>query len=166
MVWLNFNLHNPCFHTSYCFLDWKHSQNIFKDFHYIFLCKNSSHIVAPPYPRDHNLKKLESALSEDASTKIWAFLAYLFLRGRFLNIFSIHSHVKIHPPPIVAPPYPRGPWFEQIWIDTNWGYLNTSLSFYGQLVFGKNIFKDFLYTFLCKNPSPHCGPTLLPGTVI
>ena len=88
-----------------------------------------------------------------------------FLKEDFWKIFYIYSYVKIKTI-ITAPPYPRGPWFEQIWIYTTWGCLHTSFSFPGCLVYEKKIFKDFFYIFLCKTWSPSCGPSLPLGTMI
>ena len=46
--------------------------------------KIHSLIVAPTYPGDHNLYKLEFTLPEDASTLVTACLADWFLRRRIL----------------------------------------------------------------------------------
>lgn len=51
---------------------------------FFFLGKSWSHIVVQPYPGDHELNKLDSILSDDASTQVPAFLTSLFLR-RILN---------------------------------------------------------------------------------
>lgn len=49
-----------------------------------------------PIPGDHNLNKLESPLHVNASISVTVFLAYKYLRWRFLKIFSIYSYVKFH----------------------------------------------------------------------
>lgn len=69
------------------------------------------------------------------------FLTKWFLR--FLKIFLIiYFCVKIWPPPpIVAPPYPQGSWFESTWIYSTWGCFHTIFSFSEQRVFKKIFLK-------------------------
>ena len=137
-------------------------KKIFKDFLYIFLCKNSSPTVASPYHWTIILTNLNLYDLEMLPLRFGLSWPNSFEKKIFLEIFSMYKNVS----PIVAPPYPQGPWFEQTWIYIIWGWLPANLSFLGHIVFEKKIFKDFLYIFLCKTWSPNCGPTLPPGTMI
>ena len=68
--------------------------------------------------------------------------------------------------PIVAPPDPRGPRFEQTWICTMSGRFHVDFNISGLVVLKKKIFKHFSYINTCKNCFPYCGPTRPPGTMI
>lgn len=78
--------------------------------------------------------ELESThLLEDASTHQFGFFGHLVFEKKIiviLYIFFIYNYVKIHFP-IVVPPNPQGPWFEQSWFYTTWGCLLTSSRFSG-----------------------------------
>ena len=91
-------------------------------------------IVAHPTHGGHDFHNLESTLPKNAFTQVSALLADEFLRRTFLKIYSIYSYVKLRPH-IVAPPYPRGSWFSQLWIYTTWGCFHTSFSFSDQSSF-------------------------------
>jgi hypothetical protein len=68
--------------------------------------------------------------------------------------------------PIVAPPDPRGPWFEQTWICTISASFYVDLNISGLVVFEKNIFKHFPYVNTCKNGFPYYGPAWPLGSMI
>ena len=53
----------------------------------------------------------------------------------------------------MAPTYPQGSWFSQLWIYTTWGCFHTSSSFPGWLVSEKKIFKDdSVYSYVKHRP--------------
>ena len=126
--------------------------------------------MATPTPWGHGLNNLESALPEDTCILNWPIMALLFFRRRFLKMFPINSHVK-HWSPIVAPPYPWGPWFEQTIIYTMSESFHIRFIFSGPVVLEKKIFKwphpifafSWLYT-LGRGHGPSFEQTLIPFT--
>ena len=85
------------------------------------------------------------------------FPGLIVLRRRFLKIFSIYKNLS----PIVVPPYPQGPWFEQTWIYIIWGWLHANLSFLGQIVI-KRIFLKIFSIYSCIKFIPQLWPHPTP----
>jgi hypothetical protein len=56
------------------------------------------------------------------------------------KIFSIYTYVNIVFP-IVAPPDPRGPWYQQFWIYIISESFQVNMTYFGSLVLEKKIFK-------------------------
>ena len=85
------------------------------------------------------------------------------LEKMILKCFPINLYVKLGSA-ILAPPYPRGSWFEQNWIYTTWGWFRMSFIFPSPVVLEKKIFKDFFYIFLCKTWSAILAPSFPQGS--
>lgn len=60
--------------------------------------KLGSPLWPAPYPGNHDFQKLESSLSEGASTQVSALMADQFQRKRFLKVYSMYSYAKFPPP--------------------------------------------------------------------
>lgn len=80
----------------------------------------------------------------------------------FQRFFSIYFYLKIQPI-IVAPFYPQGSWFEQIWICTPWGSTQV-LAFLAKLFLGRRYFP--IYSFIKVTHPPPCGCTLPPQLAV
>lgn len=127
---IKFNLHKlVCFHTSLIFICWMLFQKILKDISpYLTM-----HMTSPIPPLGLWYELESTHLLEDASTHKFGFFGHLVFEKKIiviLYIFFIYNYVKIHFP-IVVPPNPQGPWFEQSWFYTTWGCLLTSSRFSG-----------------------------------
>jgi hypothetical protein len=73
------------FHVNFSFSgSMVHEKKIFKYFSYINTCQKLFPLLWPhPTPRGHDMNKFESALYQEASMQISAFLAQWFMRRRF-----------------------------------------------------------------------------------
>lgn len=119
-----------------------------------------SHIAAPAYPGDHNTctYKLESTLSENASTRVQLFWPICFREDKiyflYIPIFKKHNDHNL----------PPGSWFKQILIyPTRECYHKSSLS---NWILRKRFWKIVCYRFLCKyQPLPHSSH-ILPKEIL
>lgn len=104
MIWSNSNLHNQCFHTSFIIIIfWLNAfPEDFLIYSYIKI-RPPPHCGSTLHPWIMILRNLN--LPEDASTQ-FSFSGMLVCLEDFFYIFLCKDSTLI-----VAPPYPRGPWF-------------------------------------------------------
>lgn len=86
--------------------------------------------------------------------KLQFFYQLVYQKKIFKKHFSIYSYVKVLPL-IVAPPYPRGSWFEQ----PRFHKVTTFLAIW----FFRRFLKNNLYIFTCKKSTPIVTTTYPQG---
>jgi hypothetical protein len=122
-------------------------------------------IVAPPDPRGPGFEQTWICTMSASFHINLNFPGHVVLEEKIFKHFS-YINTCINGFPYCAPPDPRGPWFEQIWICTMSASFHVNLNFSDLVVLEKKIFKHFSYINTCKNGFPYCGLARPLGAMI